>query len=103
MVCTFPYSPDMYNWVMCWAVALDVRGFDEDVLMAASGRNDCGQLNDAAPRAGGARNAIRVSLHAHQEMVEEDITYRQFREVLCEPRIVENYPDTNAECCLVCR
>ena len=50
------------------------------------------------------RDAIRVSLHAHQEMVEEDITYNQVRDVLCEPRILENYPEhKRGPCCLVCR
>jgi hypothetical protein len=50
------------------------------------------------------RDAIRVSLHAHQEMVEEDITYSHLREVLFEPCILENYPEhKRGPCCLVCR
>lgn len=50
-----------------------------------------------------ATDAIRVSLHAHQEMVEEDITIEQVQEVLADGRVLENYPDhKRGPCCLLC-
>ena len=49
------------------------------------------------------RDAIRISIHAHQEMVADDITYDQLREVLSRARVVENYPDhKRGPCCLLC-
>jgi hypothetical protein len=48
-------------------------------------------------------DAIRLSLHAHQEMVEDGVSYEQLREVLTAARILENYPDhRRGACCLVC-
>jgi len=49
-------------------------------------------------------DAVRISLHAHQEMVEEDISYEEVCEVLLEARVVENYPEhKRGPCCLICR
>lgn len=49
------------------------------------------------------RDAVRVSIHAHQEMVEEDISYDHVREVLSLPRMLENYPEhKRGPCCLIC-
>lgn len=46
---------------------------------------------------------VRVTLHAHQEMVEEDISYQSLREALLKCTILENYPDhQRGPCCLVC-
>jgi hypothetical protein len=54
-------------------------------------------------RAQAAADAIRVSLHAHQEMVEENIEYGQVQAVLANPQMLENYPDhKRGPCCLVC-
>jgi hypothetical protein len=50
------------------------------------------------------RDAIRLTLHAHQEMVDEDISYQQVQEVLQSPLILENYSEhKRGPCCLVCR
>ena len=54
-------------------------------------------------RAQAAKDAIRVSLHAHQEMAEESIVYADVQAVLSVPQILENYPDhKRGPCCLVC-
>jgi hypothetical protein len=46
---------------------------------------------------------IRITVHAHQEMVEEDIAYAQLRMVLSHPQVLENYPDhKRGPCCPVC-
>jgi hypothetical protein len=46
-------------------------------------------------------DAIRLSLHAHQEMVEDAISCDQVREVLRGPRVIENYPNhQRGPCCL---
>ena len=50
-----------------------------------------------------ADDAIRLTVHGHQEMVEEDISYRALREALLSCRVLENYPDhQRGPCCLVC-
>jgi hypothetical protein len=50
-----------------------------------------------------SNNEIRVSVHAHQRMVEHNVTYDDVREVLLEAFVVENYPDhKRGPCCLVC-
>jgi hypothetical protein len=50
------------------------------------------------------RDAIRITLHAHQEMVDEDISYDEIKEVLLDARIVENYPlRKRGACCLAYR
>jgi len=58
-----------------------------------------GRLRDQAER-----DAVRITIHAHQEMVDEDISYDDVKEVLHDARVVENYPDhKRGACCLVCR
>ena len=57
-----------------------------------------GRLRDQA-----ARDAVRITLHAHQEMVDEEMTYGEVREVLLNAHIIENYPDhKRGACCLAC-
>ena len=49
-------------------------------------------------------DAVRLTLHAHQEMVNENISYDEVREVLLDARVVESYPDhKRGACCLACR
>jgi len=49
------------------------------------------------------RDAIRVTIHAHEEMVEENISYDSMIEALAGGRVVENYPEhQRGSCCLVC-
>ncbi|RJP19215.1 MAG: DUF4258 domain-containing protein [Candidatus Omnitrophota bacterium] len=46
---------------------------------------------------------FRVTLHAHQEMIDEDISIDEVREVLLDATVVENYPEhERGSCCLVC-
>jgi len=46
--------------------------------------------------------SIRVTVHAHQEMVEEDIVLDDVLRVLRRATVVENYPDhKRGSCCLV--
>lgn len=46
---------------------------------------------------------LRITAHAHQEMVEEDISLDDVIGVLGKARLVENYPDhRRGACCLVC-
>ena len=48
-------------------------------------------------------DAIRVTLHAHQEMVEEGISYDAMVEGLSSGKVIENYPEhQRGACCLVC-
>lgn len=50
------------------------------------------------------RDALRVTVHGHQEMVEEDVSLEEVREVLLDAAVVENYPEhKRGPCCLVCR
>ncbi len=47
--------------------------------------------------------AIRITIHAHQEMIEEDISYESMVEALSQGIVVENYPEhQRGSCCLVC-
>ena len=49
------------------------------------------------------RDQIRVTAHAHQEMVDEAISLDEVYDVLLEATVVENYPDhQRGACCLVC-
>jgi len=51
-----------------------------------------------------AADAMRITIHAHQEMAEEDISLEEVREVLLAARVVENYPEhKRGPCCLVCQ
>ena len=46
---------------------------------------------------------LRITAHAHQEMVEEDIVLDDIVCVLRRPTLIENYPDhKRGACCLVC-
>ena len=48
-------------------------------------------------------DAIRITVHCHQEMVEEDICFDEVREVLLNAAILENYPEhKRGPCCLSC-
>ena len=50
-----------------------------------------------------ACDAIRITIHAHQEMVEEDISYDSMIRALSEGTVIESYPDhQRGPCCLVC-
>ena len=47
---------------------------------------------------------FRVTIHAHQEMVEEYISLDEIREVLLDATFVENYPEhRRGPCCLICK
>lgn len=46
---------------------------------------------------------VRVTLHAHQEMVEEEITLEDVLDAIESSRLVENYPEhRRGACCLLC-
>ncbi len=46
---------------------------------------------------------FRITAHAHQEMVEEDVSLDDVIGVLRQATLVENYPDhKRGPCCLVC-
>ena len=46
--------------------------------------------------------AVRVTLHAQQEMVEEEIRYDDVLEAISRSHIIENYPEhRRGACCLV--
>lgn len=48
-------------------------------------------------------NLLRVTVHAHQEMVEENISLDEVKEVLLNAKVVENYAEhKRGSCCLVC-
>ena len=48
-------------------------------------------------------DAVRISIHAHQETIEEDVSYDELREVLLDAQVVENYADhKRGSCCLAC-
>ena len=66
----------------------DIR--DPDTIMLRL-RNQC------------SRDAIRVTIHAHQEMVEENVCYDSMVEALDRGSVIENYPEhQRGPCCLVC-
>jgi len=45
---------------------------------------------------------LRITIHAHQEMVEENISLEEIREVLLDATFVENYPEhRRGSCCLI--
>jgi hypothetical protein len=45
---------------------------------------------------------IRVTQHAQQEMIEEDITLEEVKEALYNGEILENYPEhRRGSCCLI--
>jgi hypothetical protein len=46
---------------------------------------------------------LRITIHANQEMLEEDIRLDDVVHVLKNPVLLENYPDhQRGSCCLVC-
>ena len=46
---------------------------------------------------------LRITLHGHQAMVEEGVSYEDVRHVLMTGDIIEKYPDhQRGACCLVC-
>ena len=46
---------------------------------------------------------LRITVHAHQEMVEEDVAIDEVRDVLLRATMVENYPEhKRGPCCLLC-
>jgi len=48
--------------------------------------------------------AIRITVHAHQEMAEEDISLDEVTEVLLAAKVLEDYPEhKRGPCCLVCQ
>lgn len=50
-----------------------------------------------------SRREIRITIHAHQEMIEEDISYNSMGEALLKGMVIENYPGhQRGPCCLVC-
>lgn len=53
-------------------------------------------------RAQGRTESVRVTLHAQQEMVEEDIALDQLLEAIGSAEILENYPEhRRGPCCLI--
>ena len=49
-------------------------------------------------------DTIRITVHAHQEMTEEDISLEEVREVLLDAQVVEYYPEhRRGACSLVCQ
>jgi len=50
-----------------------------------------------------ATGQFRVTAHAHQEMVEDDVQLDDVVDVLRRATVIENYPDhRRGPCCLVC-
>lgn len=50
-----------------------------------------------------AEDRVRLTLHAHQELAEEGISYNAMREALLDCHVLENYPShQRGPCCLVC-
>jgi hypothetical protein len=87
----------------CWEPQPSDPRLGEDIpKMNASDLHDrdviVGRLCDQA-----IRDAVRITLHAHQEMVDEDISYDEVKEALLGAHLVENYPDhKRGACCLTC-
>jgi len=45
---------------------------------------------------------VRVTVHAHQEMVEEGITMDELLQAACSAEVIENYPEhRRGPCCLL--
>jgi hypothetical protein len=46
---------------------------------------------------------IRITLHGHQEMAEENILYMEVRQAIISGQVIENYPEhQRGSCCLLC-
>ena len=49
-----------------------------------------------------ATENVRITQHAHQEMVEEEITLNELLEAIVSGQVLENYPEhRRGACCLV--
>jgi uncharacterized protein DUF4258 len=49
------------------------------------------------------RDAVRLTVHAHEEMADESISYDEISDVLSRGEVVENYPEhKRGACCLIC-
>ena len=49
------------------------------------------------------KESIRLTIHGHQEMVAENISYAALCESLLESQVIESYPEhQRGACCLVC-
>ena len=66
--------------------------------MTTGGHGDVlGRLRNQAEK-----DLLRITLHGHQAMVEESVSYADMRHVLMAGEIIENYPDhQRGACCLV--
>ena len=48
-------------------------------------------------------DAVRITIHGHKEMAEDDVTYELLIEALSRGIVLENYPEhQRGPCCLVC-
>ena len=64
--------------------------------------HDHGAITARLRRQAGA-DLLRITVHAHQEMVDEDVSMDEVRDVLLRATVVENYPEhKRGPCCLVC-
>lgn len=49
------------------------------------------------------RDELRLTVHAHQKLVAEDVSLEELRHALCACRRLEDYPlHQRGPCCLVC-
>lgn len=65
-------------------------------------RRDPHSIEDAI-RAQAAERKVKFTLHAHQEMLEEDISSAELLAALANCSLIENYPEhKRGACCLVC-
>ena len=63
--------------------------------------SDCRQIEDFI-KAQATRRTIRLTLHAHQEMAEEDVSVAELLTSLAHCSLIENYPEhKRGACCLV--
>ena len=54
-------------------------------------------------RAQAADDELRITIHAHQEMIEEGVSLDDVTSALLAATLVENYPEhRRGSCCLVC-
>jgi len=78
--------------------AVSVGSTDMGTLDVQDGAKIAARLRKQA-----VTDAIRITVHAHQEMAEEDVSLEEVCEVLSEGQIIENYPEhKRGACCLVC-
>lgn len=70
--------------------------------MSKSAADDALSLALERIRLHAKQEKIRVTQHAQQEMVEEEITLNQVLEAISSAQILENYPDhQRGACCLI--